>query len=156
MTAKDLLGKYITEIHTQISESSNSGFIPLEFIEVEMKLFTGELVFFPDHPEVNNIELDQIKDGLRKVFPARGTFGFTKKKSMFDKLDHKKIIGIWQIDDDFAEEICALEFINGYFLVKGPMAPIGTGNADLFLFESKSIMQRRFPNKIKKIHSLVG
>lgn len=156
MNAKDLLGKQITEIHLKVSEVKDTGSIPLEEIEVQLKLGYGELVDFPHHPEAQNIELRHLPIGARQIFPAKGMFGFGRKKSIFNKLEDKKIIGLWEIHGEFSSELCALEFINGYFLVKGPTAPIGTGEADLFIFESQQKMELRFRNKNERVYSLIA
>jgi len=148
----DLLGKHIIEIHLKISEYSSSGTIPLEQIEVEMQLSSGEIIDFPLHPNSINLERSNFNPELKQIFPAKGIFNFKRKRSVFDNIEDKAIIGIWEIEDDFGEEICGLEFINGYFLVQGPMSPIGTGHADLFLFDSKRNLQKRFQGDMQLVH----
>lgn len=152
MKTKDLLGKRITEIRLKISESIGSDTIPLEEIIVEMELSSAEIISFPSNPNATNLECSNFNPELKQVLPAKGLFGTFRKRGIFDKIEGKRIIGIWEIEDGFGETICALEFINGYFMVQGPMSPIGTGHTDLFLFDSKKNMQRRFQGDIQLIH----
>ena len=53
--------------------------------------------------------------------------------------------------DGFGGEVSLIEFQNGCFLMKGSMSPIGIGNADLFLFESKDKVEKRYDGEIKKV-----
>lgn len=151
MKPQELIGKEIAEIRCEISRFDYEGSIPLEEIDVEMKLSTGEIISFPHHPEAHKIECGKFNPKLKKIFPQNGISKFLNKPNGFEKLINQKIIGIWIADDDFGEEICLLEFQNGCFLTKGPMSPIGTGNADLFLFESKNKVKDRYEEDIKKV-----
>jgi len=152
LKAKDLLGKHINAIYIKVSQQDNSGAIPLEKIDVEMELSFGQIISYPLHPNSKNLERSNLNPELKQIFPAKGIFNFKRKRSIFDNIEGKAIIGIWEIEDEFGEEICGLEFINGYFLVQGPMSPIGTGHADLFLFDSKSNLQKRFQGDMQLVH----
>jgi len=66
------------------------------------------------------------------------------KNNKFVAIDRQKIVSIWLVEDDFGEEICGLAFENGYFLIKGTMSPIGTGHADLHLFDTIEAAKRKF------------
>jgi len=112
-----------------------------------MQLSTQTIISFPYHPEAKLSIHPKFNPELEITFPKKGLF----KSSQFKNIKDQKIIGIWSVDDDFGEEICALELENGYFLTKGPMSPIGTGNADLFLFESKKDIKKRYEEDIQKI-----
>jgi len=121
-----------------------------------MKLSTGEIISFPQHIETQEFECEKFKPKLKKIFPHNGIFKFLTKPNGFEKMKGQKISGIWLADDNFGEEICLIEFQNGCFLTKGPMSPIGTGNADLFLFDSKNKIENRFDGEIRKVDVLVA
>jgi len=152
LKTKELIGKEIIEIRSKISTVESEGSIPLETIDVEMKLSTGEIVTFPHHPDANKIDCQNFDPKLNVVFPKNGIIQALKKPNLFDNLKHKVIVGIWLIVDDFGEEICAIEFQNEWFLVKGPMSPKGTGNADLIIYNSLENLKTNYESDVYKVH----
>jgi len=151
LKAQELIGNEIVELRCKISRVKYDGSIPLEDIVVEMKLISGETITFPHHPEGEISKVEKFNSDLKRIFPQKSIFKMFTKPNKFENLKSQKIGGIWLVDDDFGNEICSLEFENGYFLIKGSMSPIGTGNADLFLFESKREMEKKYEGEIRKL-----
>lgn len=152
MTTKELINKSIAEVRIRIAPYSYEGAIPLEQIEVEIKLSNKLIIQFPDHPEIKLKPKSEFTPNLKIVYPQTRWQNVLNKKGVFDQIDGNKIKGIWKIGDDFGEDICGLELSNGAFLVKGALSPIGTGNADLFLFSNKENLKVKYENEIELIH----
>lgn len=144
MTTNYLIGKKILEIRCRISKVEYEGNIPLEQIEVEMKLSSGEIIAFPPYPKAELDIKPNFNPKLERIFPKNGFFIFLVKSNRLDNLKNQKIVGISSITIDIGEEICSIEFQNGCFLTKGPVSPMGTGNTDLFLFESNEALMKKY------------
>ena len=151
MKTQDLIGKEIIEIRPRVYRVRHDGNIPLEAVDVEMKLSLGNIILFPHHPEAQLQLINRFSIGLKRVFPHGSLFRLLVTPGRFEMIHNQKISGIWQVDHPFGDELCSLELENGSFLAKGPMSPVGLGNADLFLFNSQEEMVKQFDYEIRKV-----
>lgn len=149
MEIKDLIGHTIQEIRFKISSEGDYG---LEGIEVEIKLKNDLIISYPYDTECMVDVIPKFSPKLRRVFPTSTYSRIEKSKNILSGIANQVIIGIWRIPDDFGDELCGLEFSNGYLLTKGAMSPIGTGNADLYIFDSIESSKSKYGDGIERIY----
>lgn len=153
MTTEELLDKKIVEIRCEVSNYEYEGSIPLEVIDVELKLSSGEIISYPHLPKGELDLKDKFNPKLKKVYPPNLISTWFKSPTILSKLMGQKVIGIWSIEDDLEiADMCSIQFQNGYYLTKGVMSPIGTGGADLFLFKSEEELKNKYDTKIIRVY----
>lgn len=81
---------------------------------------------------------------LNKIYPNNWIKNLVGKKNPFKEIKNQYITDVFMFDDDFGEEMCGLVFSNGYLLLKGKMSPIGTRNADLFIFKTIDLARKKY------------
>lgn len=152
MTTKELINHTIVEIRIQFKPYSISDSFSLEQMHVEIKLNNGLIINFPFHAEAKLKIKPKFSTKSKKIFPQSYLKKLTQGYNRINKIRGQNIKAIWKITDDFGEEICGLELSKGHILVKGPMSPMGTGNAELFLYNGINSLNSNYENKIEKIH----
>lgn len=153
MTAKQLLNKKIVEIRCEVSNYQYEGSIPLEVIDVEFKLSSGEIISYPHLPEGKLYPKGKFNPKFKKIYPQNLISTWFKSPSHLSKLKGQIITGIWSIEDNLEIiNMCSIQFQNGYYLTKGEMSPIGTGGANLFLFKSEEELRNKYNTKAIRIY----
>ena len=151
MKTIELINRTIEEIRLKISPYSYEGNIPLEQAEVEIKLDNGTIIPFPHHPEAIFQKSKGFNRKLKKVFPGSILRNIIGGKNRFKNIEKEPIVAILKVIDGFGDEICGLEFRNGYIMIKGPLSPIGTGNANLLLFNTIEEARDKYDDEIQML-----
>lgn len=148
MKVKDLIGKVILDIKSEITDYEYDGSIPLEHSDSIIVLENEEFIRIPDKFDIElNDEVDVVKSITEK------------HQSLFDGIENNKIIDknkdnivnkvitaiLIQEDDNFPElDKCVLEIDHNYLISEIIMSPKGTGHTGIWIFTSKTDLYRKF------------
>lgn len=164
MKVKDLIGKVILDIKSEITDYEYDGSIPLEHSDSIIVLENEKFIRIPDKFDIeldDEVEIvDIISEKHQSLFNTNERNNvLSQLKNVFSKNENNKIIdknkenivnkvitGILVQGDDSATELdkCVLEIDNNYLISEIVIAPNGTGHTGIWIFTSKTDLYRKF------------
>jgi len=148
MKVKDLIGKVILDIKSEITNYEYDGSIPLEHSDSVIILENGEFIRIPCKFEIDLDDEVEIVESISEKHQS--LFSENKNSKIIDKnrdnIVNKVITGILFQEDDCSPELdnCVLEIDHNYLISEIAMSPKGTGHAGIWIFTSKTDLYRKF------------
>ena len=173
MKIKDLIGKVILDIKSEITDYKYDGSIPLEHSDSVIVLENGKLIRIPykfdieleDEVEIvksiseKHKSLFKINEENTILNKVKNVFSNNENNKIIDKnRDHivnKKITGILFQGDDCSPELdnCVLEIDNNYLISEIVISPKGTGHTGVWVFTSKNDLYKKFGTHFIKLEN---
>jgi len=147
LKTNELINRSITEIRLMVSDFEYDGSIPLEEAQIQLKLDNEMIINFPIYYDCELDVLSKFDTSLEKVVPRPFLSRLTNQNDIIDKIRGQQIVSCFNMDDDFVNEICGLELENGSMIMKGPISPMGTGHASMYMFRNWKSMKKMMLGK---------
>jgi hypothetical protein len=146
-----LIGRQITDIQIAIKKVEYEGSIPLEESFNYLILDEGEAIEIPYSQSEHVWVEEELPEDLKSIFVDN--YGTPNPNP---QIVGQKIIGIYHYYSGFTAirrewDKCLIELESGFFISDKTMSPMGTGHAGVWIFSSKTDVERKIGGGFKKL-----